>query len=194
MAKVKSAIALCPGFHSPDLTRAFYQQLHTVSLPNQQLLVFPSDRFPAYDSLAVLRFLHEQLSRNPPDDWLTQPLTLIGFSAGAVAAVGAALMLEALGSQIQAVFVLDGWGVPVAGRFPTHRLSHDRFTHWSSALLGTGQDSFYAEPAVDHLELWRSPQTVNGFWINPSTAVAVPTTALQFLAHWLQHYHCERDF
>lgn len=183
-----SAIALCPGFHPPDLTQSFCQHLDGLGLPTQKHLVFPSDRAAPYDSLAVLRFLHEHLSRDHPQDWLTTPITLIGFSAGAVAAMGAALMLEGLGGTVQTVFLLDGWGVPIAGHFPTHRLSHDRFTHWSSTLLGAGQDSFYAEPAVDHLALWRSPHIVQGFWVKPMPTRPSPTTALDFLAHWLQYY------
>jgi len=44
-------------------------------------------------------------------------------------------------------------GVPLVGNFPIHRLSHDYFTHWSSAVLGSGNDSFYADPPVEHLEM-----------------------------------------
>ena len=36
------------------------------------------------------------------------------------------------------------------------------------ALLGNGENNFYAEPAVDHLSMWRSPQTVQGWWVDPS--------------------------
>lgn len=184
----RGAIALCPGVHPPELTQSLQHQLASTKLLTQPLLVFPSDRYAAYSPLDVLRFLHERLSRNETNHWLKQPVTLVGFSAGVVGAMGAAVALENLGGQVQAVIALDGWGVPLMGHFPTHRLSHDRFTHWSSALLGAGHDSFYADPAVEHLELWRSPQTVQGWWVNATSQQTTKTTALQFLLHWLQHY------
>ncbi len=162
-----------------------------MGVPLHTQLIFPSDRYGAYDALAVVRFLHEQLSRQAPQDWLTRPMTLIGFSAGAVAAMGAALLLETLGGKVQAVFLLDGWGVPIAGRFPTYRLSHDHFTDWSSALLGAGQARFYATPAVDHLDLWRSPQTVSGICIPAATAVPQPTTALEFMTNILRQHQAQ---
>lgn len=187
-AVVDCAIALCPGFHPSALTHSFSAQLAVMGFPLNTQLVFPSDRYGAYDALAVVRFLHEQLSRHAPQDWLTLPITLIGFSAGAVAAMGAALMLEALGGKVQAVFLLDGWGVPIAGRFPTYRLSHDDFTDWSSALLGAGQARFYATPGVDHLDLWRSPQTVPGICFNSAAPDPHLTTALEFLTHSLRQH------
>jgi hypothetical protein len=177
------AIALCPGIHDPTLTQSFVQQLQENCLLPINLLVFPSDRYAAYSSVDVLRFLHERLHPMTPNAWLTVPVVFIGFSAGVVGAMGAAIALESLGGHVR-----DGWGVPLIGNFPHHRLSHDYFTHWSSALLGAGQDSFYAEPAVQHLDLWRSPQTVQGWWVNSLEHPPHPTTALQFLSYWLQHY------
>lgn len=181
------AIVLCPGFHPPEFTQSFCRELDAIELLHGQRLVFPSDRYAAYDALAVVRFWHEQVSRHTSWDWLNVPLILIGFSAGAVAAMGAALLLETWGGIVQAVFLLDGWGVPVGGRFPTHRLSHDRFTDWSSAWLGAGQANFYADPGVDHLALWQSPGAVFGYGVLPS-ATPVATNALHFLANWLCHY------
>jgi hypothetical protein len=35
--------------------------------------------------------------------------------------------------------------------------------------LGSGDAGFYADPAVPHLDLWRSPGQVRGWWISPST-------------------------
>jgi hypothetical protein len=181
-------IILCPGFHAPELTNSFYDQLAGIELLSSPPLIFPSDRYAVYDAPAVVRFWHEQVNRQTRQNWLTVPLILIGFSAGAVAAMGAAMILESWGGTVQAVFLLDGWGVPIAGRFPTHRLSHDRFTDWSSAWLGAGQASFYADPEVDHLALWRSPAAVSGYGVLPSTPVPVATTALHFFANWLRYY------
>ncbi|NJK53546.1 MAG: hypothetical protein HC936_13370 [Leptolyngbyaceae cyanobacterium SU_3_3] len=70
---------------------------------------------------------------------------------------------------------MDGWGVPLGGDFPIYRVSHDRFTHWSSAWWVAGLDSFYADPAVAHLDLWRSPQTVQGRWVSPTHTSPQPS-------------------
>jgi len=181
-------IVLCPGVHAPDLTQSFLEQFELTQIPSQKLLVFPSDRYPPYSAPDVVRFLHERLNRNSTNTWLNVPLIFVGFSAGVVGAMGAAVILQNLGCQIQAFIALDGWGVPLMGSFPTHRMSHDAFTHWSSAILGAGQDSFYADPGVGHLDLWRSPQTVNGWWMKSTTQPSTQTTALQFLSHWLHYY------
>ena len=184
-----NAIAVCPGFHPAALTYGFVEQLQTVMPANDSLFVFPVERYQAYSGVDILRFLHEQLSRQAPDLWLRTPITFVGFSAGVVGAMGAAIALELMGGRVNALFALDGWGVPIAGRFPVHRLSHDYLTHWSSALLGAGLDSFYADPGVDHLELWRLPHTVQGQWISANaTQVSQSITALNFLAYWLQQY------
>ena len=53
--------------------------------------------------------------------------------------------------------------MPLTGNFPIYRVSHDYFTHWSSGLLGAGYKGFYADPEVEHLDLWRSPANVYGW-------------------------------
>jgi hypothetical protein len=133
-----------------------------------------------------MRFLNEQMPDRAADR-LNIPLTFIGFSAGVVGAMGAAVAWELLGGKVQALFALDGWGVPTIGTFPIHRLSHDYFTHWSSALLGAGQDSFYADPGVAHLDLWRSPQAIQGYWVSARNHSKQQISLLQFLAHWLRN-------
>lgn len=180
-------IVLCPGFHPAGLTQGFVNQLETMSLQSVKIVVFPSDRYPAYGVPEVLLFLSNRLSAKSPHE-LKVPLLFIGFSAGVVGAMGAASIWNILGGNVLAVFALDGWGVPVLGHFPTHRISHDQFTHWSSALLGAGQDSFYADPAVEHLALWRSPQLVQGCWISTQAQAPSQVTLLQFFNHWLHHY------
>lgn len=185
----QGAIAVCPGFHSPELTESFLQHLKTMDLPEWQTIVVPTHRYSPYSSSEILRYLYEQLNTRTPEAWLTTPMIFIAFSAGVVGAMGAAFALETVGGQVKALFALDGWGVPTVGRFPTHRMSHDFFTHWSSALLGAGQDSFYADPPIDHLELWRSPHTTVGHW---GSSGQQSITALQFLHHWLTVY-CTRS-
>jgi hypothetical protein len=152
-------------------------------------LVFPAERYPPYSGLYILRFLHEAFSRHDPDRTFSTPLVLIGFSAGVVGAMGAALGWQAMGGTVKALLAIDGWGVPLLGEFPIHRLSHDSFTHWSSAWLGAGEDSFYADPGVAHLDFWRSPQTAEGWWLAPDRAK--PPTALSaasFLTALLHRY------
>lgn len=90
-------------------------------------------------------------------------LIIISFSAGVVGAISAAWGWQLMGGKIEALIAFDGWGVPLVGNFPIYRISHDYFTHWSSSLLGKGDKSFYADPPVNHLDLWRSPQQVIGW-------------------------------
>jgi hypothetical protein len=97
-----------------------------------------------------------------------EPIVIIGFSAGVVGAIGAAWMLQSQKIPIQALIAIDGWGVPLFGTFPIYRFSHDRFTHETSSWLG-GIPAFYADPAVPHLEMWRSPDQVRGQWRQDTT-------------------------
>jgi hypothetical protein len=49
--------------------------------------------------------------------------------------------------------------------------------------LGSGQENFYADPPVDHLSLWSSPDRVTGWSINGNFVQR--TTALTFLLNRL---------
>lgn len=171
-------IVICPGIHSSELTRRFIADLQLSHTP----LIFPAEKFPSYSPLHILKFLSDT---NP-----IEPLLLVAFSAGVVGAIGAARLWQKQGGSIKALIALDGWGVPLDGNFPIHRVSHDRFTAWSSALLdGVHSDSFYADPAVDHLTLWRSPQTVQGQWIPAhKNSRSTSTTAASFITALLQRY------
>jgi len=135
-------------------------------LERQPLIVFPADRLPPYSGGHVFHFVRDRLRQECPDSYRQLPLVWIGFSAGVVGAIAAAWAWQWRGGRVQAFFALDGWGVPLGGDFSIYRLSHDPFTHWSSALLGNGTDSFYADPPVTHLDLWRSPQTIGGWWLS----------------------------
>lgn len=157
-------LVICPGIHDTALTEAFLREMRSIASGDEwsQPLVFPTARYPAYSSPHVLNFLMQQPGGSHPA--VASPLMFIGFSAGVVGAIGAAWAWQLGGGAVQGVIAIDGWGVPLYGNFPIHRLSHDRFTYWSSALLGAGQSGFYADPIVDHLDLWRSPHTVEGWW------------------------------
>ncbi len=130
-------LILCPGFHDSRL--------------NDRLLA----SFPVDLVLSPFSSIDTSLVQG-------EPLTLIAFSAGVVTAMANATLWKAIGGEVKALFALDGWGVPLAGDFPIYRLSHDYFTHWSSRPLGGGAESFYADPPVDHLTLWASPDRVIG--------------------------------
>jgi hypothetical protein len=193
------SVIICPGVHSPELTQEFLEGIGKL-LNLKQVYVFPTRQFPAYSALDILKFLSVQSSAQVQLQHCTlHPLVFIGFSAGVVGAIGAAQILQSLGGHVKAVIAFDGWGVPLLGNFPIHRVSHDRFTDWSSTLWGRNDSSFYADPATAHLDLWRSPQTVQG-WTNEAMDLAptarltgyrqkqYSTTAAQFLKHLLIQY------
>ncbi len=179
-------VIICPGIHDGLLSDRFLATL------NQQLAttgstrhiakdqVFPSDHEAPFNGLAVWSFLQERA--NP-----AEPLLLIGFSAGVVGAIAAANLWQAQGHTVAALIAVDGWGVPQVGDFPLHRVSHDHFTHWSAALLGAGQDSFYAEPPVTHLDLWQFPERAQGVWVRQSQPMQ-KTTAIACIARWVSRY------
>jgi hypothetical protein len=148
-------IVICPGVHPPTFTQQFLMGMGTIL---DRAFVFPTDRYPAYSSWHIWQFLQAQpiLSVHPE-------IVFISFSAGVVGAAGAINLWKWSGGQVKALIAIDGWGVPLLGDVPFYRMSHDPFTHWSSALLGTGNGSFYADPAVAHLDLWRSPQLIQGW-------------------------------
>lgn len=173
------SIVICPGIHSPELTSRFLAGLESEGYQPRELHIFPAQDYLAVSAFHILQFLSE--GRRVP---LHTPLIFISFSAGVVGAIGAAWGWQLLGGQIKAFIALDGWGVPLSGNFPIHRLSHDEFTHWSSSLLGSGGDSFYAEPPVSHLDLWRSPQIVQGV----CTSTVTRMSAARFLVRLLTRY------
>jgi hypothetical protein len=194
------SVIICPGVHSPELTQEFLEGIGKM-LNLNQVFVFPTRQFPAYSALHILRFLSVQFAAQGSQlqHCTLQPLVLIGFSAGVVGAMGAAQILQSLGGQVKAVIAFDGWGVPLVGNFPIHRISHDRFTDWSSTLWGRSDSSFYADPAIAHLDLWRSPQTVQGWTNEPIDSASTArltrygqqqyfTTAAQFLKQLLIQY------
>ncbi|MGB7445049.1 MAG: hypothetical protein WA919_28600 [Coleofasciculaceae cyanobacterium] len=182
-------VFVCPGIHEQQLTEEFLEVLtgeETGILPtssDQQVLIFPSQDYPPYSAVHVLDFLRSHNS-------IENPVIFISFSAGVVGAIGTAWGWQLGGGKVKAFIAIDGWGVPLSGNFPIHRLSHDYFTHWSSALLGAGEDSFYADRAVGHLDLWAKPDICQGWWVHPSESNRPQkrtfTTAAQFLKELLR--------
>jgi len=186
------SIIICPGIHESALTESFISQCLSPEFDSLnanswgEILIFPGENLLALSSLHILHFLSDRLQYD-----LKSPVVFISFSAGVVGAIGAACSWQLLGGNVKALIAIDGWGVPLAGNFPIHRMSHDYFTHWSSSLLGGGHDNFYAEPAVEHLSMWRSPQTVKGWCVDPSVELSHPPvrlTATEFLHLLLKRY------
>ncbi|NJO74273.1 MAG: hypothetical protein HC833_11250 [Leptolyngbyaceae cyanobacterium RM1_406_9] len=215
------SLIVCPGMHSPALTESLLADLdaanQTSSTARIQYSIFPSDRYPPYSAFHILETLYEWVGK--PGQSLEQSgqissgsvstssrsgssnssLVFLSFSAGVVGAIGAARTWQRSGGEVKAFIAVDGWGVPLRGNFPLYRLSHDFFTHWSSAPLGATTASFYAEPPVLHLELWRSPHTTYGYQMAGGERSPFPvldnatqqrTTAATFLNNLLD-YHGE---
>jgi hypothetical protein len=174
-------IIVCPGIHAPGLTQSCLQDLQHELCQDEltNWLVFPTEDYPAYSPVHLLEFLHQHLDQ-------PTPLIFLSYSAGVVAAIGTAWLWQRQGGIVKAVIALDGWGVPLGGDFPIHRLSHDYFTHWSSKLLGAGKDSFYADPEVQHLDLWGSPRTTWGWW--ETSHKRTYCTAAQVLVALIRRY------
>ncbi|MEM9568148.1 MAG: hypothetical protein AAF974_07545 [Cyanobacteria bacterium P01_E01_bin.34] len=85
------------------------------------------------------------------------PSVAIGFSYGAVRV--AALQIPNLVGKI----LIDGWCVWCSDRVPIFRLSHDKITHVNALIYGGGRKLFCAQPAVEHLQLWSTPQDIRGW-------------------------------
>ncbi len=185
-------IIICPGIHSAHLTSTFVSGLQGEIPPNSNLntsvniLTYPYHNCLSLSGLHIFQFLQSQLR-----DKLESPLLFIGFSAGVVGAMVAAWQWQMWMGNVKALIAIDGWGVPGWANFPVHRISHDNFTHWSSKILGSGVNNFYADPPVEHLEIWRSPQKVSGWWVDSVMGEAAAARRLsvgEFLYLLLERY------
>lgn len=162
-------IILCPGVHPSEATESFrrcFTPLHSSST-----LVIPETIAP-YNGLKITQFVCAHCNQN-------EPLLFMGFSAGVVGALWAAQQWQQQGGQVVSLWAWDGWGVPLATTYPTVRISHDHFTHWSAGLLGPGEQAFWADPPVAHLELWRRPDQVVG-WQAQGWGLKARSTLLSF--------------
>ena len=150
---------ICPGIHSQKLTQSLITALPRQAKEN--LVIFPTQTYSAYSALDLLQFLGDNYGH--PSD--SAPLVLLAFSAGVVGAMTSAWLWQLQGGKVKGLIAVDGWGMPLGGDFPIYCLSHDSFTHYSWGLPSTNAESFYAQPRVAHLDLWRSPQTAMGWWV-----------------------------
>lgn len=188
IAPKKLTIIICPGMHDTQLTANFLARLWNNwrdLYKAGKIIIIPNNNYPVYSPIHIWDFLTKSRIK------ISQELIFIAFSAGVVGGIGAALIWQQMGGKVKAFIAVDGWGMILAGNFPIHRISHDYFTHWSSALLGGDGDSFYADREVDHLTLWTSPQTVKGWQIqkNPDNRdKKIYITAAEFILNLLNFY------
>lgn len=169
-------IVIIPGIHSSELTDRFVGSIKDKI--DRDYLILPTEECLPYNAIAIYRWLlRQQLNK-------TQPLSFIAFSAGVVGAIGAAIAWQLQGGKIHGFIAFDGWGMPLVANFPIYRVSHDYFTHWSSGILGMGTENFYAEPAIEHLELWRSPERCQG-WRTVGLGCKTRDTLTNYLANVL---------
>ncbi len=192
LAQKPMSIIICPGMHEPSLTQSFVSSLleqvsYSSSSPIvENIMIFPNQNFLTLSGFHILQFLYQRLG-----SWNQEPVIFISFSAGVVGAIVAAYKWNLLGGHVKAFIAIDGWGVPLWGNFPIHRMSHDYFTHWSSSFLGIGQNNFYADPPVNHLDMWRSPQNVQGWSTDSSgekSLLPLRLTAAEFVYMLIKHY------
>jgi hypothetical protein len=172
-------IIICPGIHDPALTDGFLKGLNCPANSDlsANLLIYPTSKQPAYAGWEITKFVETNVCKS-------EAIWFVAFSAGVVGAIAAAWQWQLKGGTVKGLIAFDGWGMPLGGSFPIYRVSHDYFTHWSSAVLGAGQESFYADPAVAHLQLWQSPQQVWG-WRESSKEKRSRATAAACVWDWL---------
>jgi hypothetical protein len=184
-------LIICPGVHDLVHTDRFIRNMDLKDLLLGDCFVLPTQCYPPYSAAHVLHFWHQLDQSSRVRDFSNIPLILIAFSAGVVGAMGAAWAWQHQGGCVEAMIAVDGWGVPRLGEFPLYRVSHDPWTHWSSACLGGGSVNFYADPPVSHLHLWTFPHLSPGWAIQTlpkGKVVRTPTTASQFITQILAQH------
>lgn len=151
---------ICGGFHSFTLTINFFAYLKTIiyDIYEENSILISKDNIQPYDGLNIYNYIHKHFQKSLNSN----PIILLGFSAGVVGAIIAGNLWQKNGGKVKALFAFDSWGVPLMADFPCYRISHDYFTHLS--YLGGEKNGFYASPSVSHLELWRSPEKIEGWW------------------------------
>ncbi len=166
-----------------------------------EIIVFPSDRRPPYSPHAIVDHLCESLDKSlagrAEAGAIAAPRVVwIGFSAGVVGGILAARQWHRAGHSVDKFIAIDGWGVPLGQRFPIYRMAHDAWTHHSQSWMGQGlrqmpgnswgdrpHRSFIADPPVPHLDLWRSPDQVQGYLL-PKTNPTNSCTAADCIRSW----------
>ncbi len=187
MSRSQIGVILCPGLQGADQSPHFWQAIQAqrsaaiaAALPSSlPWVVIPPD-CPVYSPQHVYEYIQSYATAGL-EEWIW-----IAYSAGVVGALGAARRWHEQ-FPIRALIALDGWGLPLTAPFPVYHLSHDGVTHFGVKFMNRLAGTFYAEPAVSHLELWRSPQTVTG-WASYTQGDRRFTTAAAFVAQLIDSF------
>lgn len=174
-------IVICPGLVAAAASQRFWQMVqqhlsaeaNPSTMASNDVIFLPPD-CPVYSPEHVLQALQPFLTP------VQNPWVWIGFSAGVVGGLGAARHCHPQ-FPVQRFIALDAWGVPLIAPFPIDHLSHDRWTHQVVSTFNTLNSSFYADPGVNHLDLWETPSTVTG-WDCKLDHSPIPTTAADYIA------------
>lgn len=180
--KFQMPVIVGPGFHDRALTDRFVRSLPPFVRPCV-VDAFPANPIAVFHWLTQIFEAPQSAPQSTNKNAVPTALVAIGFSAGVVGLTGALTLWQQRGGQVACFFAIDGWGVPIVG-LPVCRLSHDYFTHWSSLPLGARQGNFYADPPVEHLEMWGSAERVKGQQV--STSGEEFMTAAEFLQRQLK--------
>ncbi len=173
-------VIICPGFNRAEMTEGFVRSLPSFTRPR----IVPSVPISPFE---IYQWMTDTLG-NPATQ---PPIVGIGFSAGVVGLAGALFLWQSSGGKVTRLFAIDGWGVPVLG-LRVVRISHDRFTHLTTLPLGAGEINFYADPSVDHLSLWGTPELAIGFcvpWWQVAEGAGKRMSAKAFLVRSLTQDH-----
>ena len=176
---------ICGGIHPPVLTQKFassFQENINVG-DKYRVCVIPHGDIAPYDVKRIDRFLNSKYK----DVKAISPLVFIGFSAGVVGVLGTARKWQREGGFVRGLFAFDGWGVPLWESFPCYRLSHDSFSHHTAHLLGGSELSFYADPMVDHLDLWGNCLFLQGYFCIRDRQYQQKMTIVEFLNQQLSY-------
>jgi hypothetical protein len=197
-------LVICSGFHP----RSYTAQILTVIAMDPLLSQVPVITANTSSPLAPLsgQVLRQTIEQSLPAAAVTYSarqawpeLIIWAFSAGCLGATSLAHYWQRYRAPVRALFWVDGWGIPWGGVAPLHRLSHDGITHITTGCLGRQKTSFVATPAVSHLRLWQSPQTVLGQHLGDASALGTANlaqssqdlSAAKFLCGWTRHYMTE---
>lgn len=181
-------LLVCGGMHPPSYSGQILSAIAQDEALSQlsRGVCSPSSGLDVLSPFALRRSLEptfEAASQRCP----SPGLIIWAFSAGCVGAAALATYWQRYRGPVLAIFLVDGWGVPRPPGVPVHRLSHDRLTHDTSRWLGAGDEDFWADPPVPHLQLWQQPHRTEGWAVAPQQA-GERLTAAAFLGQRSRDY------
>lgn len=199
---------ICPGFHPPELTDRAIARLDFP--PSIQPIIIPTDQIWPCDPVGIANYIERHMADADliPGHHPSPKLNFLGFSAGTIGALGAALLWRDRAS-LGAIVLCDGWGVPLLPVWnwwpdgwpdgwrdrpgqPTiaprlYRVSHDRWTHDTWSRMGITTPSFIADPEVEHLTLWSDPHRVSGHAVDATGQAIATLSAKDYIRQCLDN-------